>query len=142
MLSTAWSILSESAIFILTGFLLAGALNALLPAGRVIRVLSASSSRSVFLATLVGVPLPLCSCSVLPTAVALREKGASKGSTLAFLISTPETSVTSVLLTYGLLGPAMALFRPVAACVTAITAGLIENRFQDRVQSQNVVTSR
>ena len=134
MILNAWDILRESAVFILVGFLFAGLLEALLPASRVVRLLSASRPRSVFLATLIGVPLPLCSCSVLPTAVALKKKGASKGSILAFLISTPETSITSVLLTYGLLGPVMAIFRPLAACVTAITAGLVENRFKDDVE--------
>ncbi|MBN1513201.1 MAG: SO_0444 family Cu/Zn efflux transporter, partial [Phycisphaerae bacterium] len=98
----------------------------------VIRLLSAARSRSVLLAALIGLPLPLCSCSVLPAAIALRRKGASKGATLSFLISTPETSVTSVLLTYGLLGPVMAIVRPVAAAITAVVAGLVETAFERR----------
>jgi len=132
MLLIFWSILCESAVFILLGFLLAGMMKVLVPAERVTRHLSARRFRSVMMATVVGAPLPLCSCSVLPTALTLRRKGASRGATLAFLISTPETSVTSVLLTYSLLGPLMTVFRPVAACITAVVAGLLENLLDRR----------
>lgn len=126
-----WEILRESAVFILVGFLIAGLLDAMVSSARVVRYLSAKRSRSVFLATLVGAPASLCSCSVLPTALTLRRKGASKGATLSFLIASPEISGPSVLLTYSLLGGAMAIFRPIAACITAVTAGLVEN-FIDR----------
>jgi len=127
-----WDILCESAVFILAGFAIAGLLHALVPTQAVIRLLSAARSRSVLLAALIGLPLPLCSCSVLPAAIALRRKGASKGATLSFLISTPETSVTSVLLTYGLLGPVMAIVRPVAAAMTAVVAGVVETVLERR----------
>jgi len=136
MLWNAWFILCESAVFILVGFFLAGVLEIALTGERAIRLLSGNRSRSVFWATLIGVPLPLCSCSVLPTALTLRRKGASKGATLAFLISTPETGVTSILLTYALLGPVMAVVRPIAACLTALTAGLIENARQRRAPAE------
>jgi HflK protein len=79
--------------------------------------------RPVVVASLLGVPLPLCSCSVLPTALTLRKQGASKGATLSFLISTPETGVDSIALTYGLMGPFLAIYRPFAALITALTAG-------------------
>ena len=131
LLSITWNILCESAIFILVGFAIAGLLHAAVAYPGVIRLLSAQRPRSVFLATLVGLPLPLCSCSVLPAAMTLRKRGASKGATLAFLISTPETSITSILLTYALLGPVMAIFRPIAAAITAFVAGIVEN-FADR----------
>ena len=132
MVQISWYILCDTAIYILAGFAIAGVLQALMAGGRAIRWLSQRSPRSVFLATMLGVPLPLCSCSVLPTAVTLRKSGASKGATLSFLISTPETSATSILLTYSLLGPLLAVFRPIAACVTALTAGFIENFFDRR----------
>ncbi|UCG16474.1 MAG: SO_0444 family Cu/Zn efflux transporter [Phycisphaerales bacterium] len=132
MLQAIWDILCESAVFILVGFAIAGALHVLVPTAGVIRLLSAARSRSVVLASLIGLPLPLCSCSVLPAAVTLRKKGASKGATLSFLISTPETSMTSVLLTYGLLGPTMAIFRPIAASITALAAGVLENFVERR----------
>ncbi len=132
MLLSAWSILCESAPFILAGFFIAGLLDALLSARRLAGWLGESGTRSVIRATLVGAPLPLCSCSVLPAAVTMRKKGASRGATLSFLVSTPETSVTSLLLTYALLGPALAVIRPIAALVTAITAGLVENFVEAR----------
>jgi len=132
MLRISWYILCDTAIYILVGFAIAGLLQAWMAGGRAIRWLSQRSPRSVFLATMIGVPLPLCSCGVLPTAVTLRRSGASKGATLSFLISTPETSATSILLTYSLLGPLLAIFRPIAACVTALTAGFVENFFDRR----------
>ena len=132
MFQTIWNILCDTAIYILAGFAIAGLLQAWLAGGRAIRWLSQRSPRSVFLATMIGVPLPLCSCGVLPSAVTLRKSGASKGATLSFLISTPETSATSILLTYSLLGPLLAIFRPIAACVTALTAGFTENFFDRR----------
>ena len=132
MLEISWKILCDTAIYILAGFAIAGILQALMAGGRAIRWLSQRSPRSVFLATMIGVPLPLCSCGVLPTAITLRKGGASKGATLSFLISTPETSATSILLTYSLLGPLMAVFRPLAACVTALVAGFTENFFDRR----------
>ena len=139
MLSSTWSILCDSAVFILVGFMLAGVLEVVLSGETAVRLLSGARTRSVFLATAIGVPLPLCSCSVLPTALTLRRKGAGKGATVAFLISTPETSVTSILLTYALLGPFLAVFRPIAACVTALTAGLIEHARERRASSVSPV---
>ncbi len=128
----AWRVLAESAVFILVGFAIAGVLHVVLSRGAAARHLGEMGSRSVFLAALVGLPLPLCSCSVLPAAVTLRKKGASKGATLSFLISTPETSITSILLTYALLGPVMAVVRPLAAFFSAISAGLADNLIQKR----------
>ena len=135
LLLECWTILRESALFILVGFLLAGLLHVVLARARWADWLKGLGARSVVLASAVGLPLPLCSCSVLPAAVSLRKQGASKGATLSFLISTPETSVQSVLLTYSLLGPLMAVFRPVAACLTAMIAGLTENMVERRFPS-------
>ncbi len=116
-------IVFESGIYILLGFLIAGLLHAYLKTDRLIPFLGGRNLRSVLNAALVGAPLPLCSCGVVPTAVALRKKGASREATLSFLISTPETSVDSIALSYGLLGPVMAVVRPLAAVVTAVVAG-------------------
>lgn len=139
MLSNAWIILCDSAIYILAGFFLAGLLDMVISNDRVIQFLSGTRARSVLLATLLGIPIPLCSCSVLPTAITLRKKGASRGSTLAFLISAPETSVPSIMLTYALLGPLMAVVRPMAACITAVTAGLVQNSIDLATQPQTEV---
>ena len=135
MLQTLWFLLRESATFLLVGLLIAALLDALMAGGWLVHRIASRRPRSVVLATLVGLPLPLCSCSVLPAALALRERGASRGATLSFLISTPETSVTSILLSWGLLGPLMAVVRPIAACVTAIVAGLAEDARDQRALS-------
>ena len=129
MLELSWFILIETAIYVLFGFAVAGLLHTFISGERATQWLSRRKRGAVILATLVGAPLPLCSCGVLPAAITLRKKGASRGATLAFLISTPETSATSILLTYSLLGPLMAIFRPIAALVTALAAGFIENIF-------------
>lgn len=119
--------MTDTGIYVLVGFVVAAFLHVWLGAGRALRFLSKRSTRSVALATAVGAPLPLCSCSVLPAALTLRRNGASKGATLSFLVSTPETSVSSVLLTWSLMGPVFAVVRPIASIITALGAGLVQN---------------
>jgi HflK protein len=131
-----WSILKEASIFLLFGFALAGVLAVLVPARTLMRFFGAGKVKSVLWASAIGAPLPLCSCGVLPTALSLRRQGASKGATVSFLISTPETGVDSISLTYALMDPIMTVFRPVAAVTTAITAGLTTNFFGGRDAEQ------
>jgi uncharacterized membrane protein YraQ (UPF0718 family) len=99
--------------------------------------LTGRGKRPVVLASLIGLPMPLCSCGVLPAALALRKNGASKGATASFLVSVPETDIVSILLTLALMGPLMAVFRPAAALVTAIAAGLLVNWIDSRVTSRD-----
>ena len=94
--------------------------------------------KSVFKAAFLGIPLPLCSCGVLPAAVSLRKQGANTGATTAFLISTPESGVDSLAITYALLDPLMTVARPVAAFTTATAAGIAENIF-NRPESEKAV---
>ena len=82
---------------------------------------------SVLKSTLMGIPLPLCSCGVIPVAATLKDYGASKGATTSFLVSTPQTGLDSIFLTYGMLGPVFAIFRPVAAFISGLFCGLIVN---------------
>jgi HflK protein len=125
-LGEALKVLNESAIYLLIGFALAGMTNVLLSRYQnVARAMGRGGSKSVIWASVLGLPLPLCSCSVLPAGMALRKQGASKGATSSFLISVPETDVISIALTWGLLGPILAIVRPVAALLTAISTGLI-----------------
>ncbi|VAX22692.1 Uncharacterized membrane protein, YraQ family [hydrothermal vent metagenome] len=126
---SAWGLLKDSAIFILGGFLLAGVMKVFLPMDIVGRFLGGPGLRPVIRASVIGIPLPLCSCSVLPSAMALRKMGASRAATNAFLISTPESGVDSISISYALLDPIMAIFRPIAAFITALTAGVLENIF-------------
>ncbi len=125
-------IFNESAIYILFGFLIAGVLKICVPSEKIFKYLGKGNFSSVFRAALIGIPLPLCSCAVLPTALSLNKQGASKGATLSFLISTPETGVDSMSITYALIDPIMTVFRPIAALVTAVTAGLFANHFEEK----------
>lgn len=114
----------QSAPWLVVGFGLAGLVKILVDADRwLARALGRKGLAGAAMAAIVGAPLPLCSCSVLPAAVALRRQGASRGATASFLVSVPETDVVSVMLTWALLGPAMAIVRPVAAIVTALCTG-------------------
>lgn len=115
--------LNEMSPYILLGFLIAGVLHAFVSRETFARHLSGRSLSSVVKAALIGVPLPLCSCGVLPTAIAMRRNGASRAASSAFLISTPQTGVDSIAATWSLLGPVFAVLRPVAALVTAVAGG-------------------
>ncbi|MEM9403904.1 MAG: SO_0444 family Cu/Zn efflux transporter, partial [Pseudomonadota bacterium] len=114
----------ESSVFILLGFTLAGILHEFVPMQLVAKRLGKPGIMSVVWATVLGAPLPLCSCGVLPTAAALRRKGASKPAVASFIVSVPETGVDSIAVSYGLMGPIMAIYRPIVAVVTALSAGI------------------
>lgn len=114
--------------YLLLGFLIAGILYAFVPSGFYRNHLSKPNTWSVIKAALIGVPLPLCSCGVLPTAVSLHRNGASRGASTSFLIATPQTGIDSIAATYSLLGPAFAIIRPVAALVTAFIGGVLMNK--------------
>lgn len=122
-----WEILLASAPWVLLGFAIAGLLKGFLPPTLIARQLGRRRFASVFKAALFGIPLPLCSCGVIPAAISLRGQGANKGSTAAFLISVPETGVDSMAITWALLDPVMTVIRPVAAFVTATVAGFMIN---------------
>jgi uncharacterized membrane protein YraQ (UPF0718 family) len=117
-----------SAPWLLFGLVVAGLIHAWLPMNLVGRSLGGTGPGAVIRAALIGAPLPLCSCGTLPAAFSLRRSGASRASTTSFLIATPETGVDSVALSWVLLGPFLALLRPVAAVISAVSAGLLVGR--------------
>jgi hypothetical protein len=120
-----WGVLSEMSPYLLFGFLIAGALSVLVSAEIVERHLGGRGLTPIVKAAAFGVPLPLCSCGVIPVAASLRRHGAGSGPTVSFLVSTPQTGVDSILVTLSLLGPAYAIFRPVAALLSGVFGGLI-----------------
>jgi uncharacterized membrane protein YraQ (UPF0718 family) len=122
-----WDIVLDSGTFLLAGFACAGLIYLLMPTEKVVGHLGTPGLGAVVKASLVGIPLPLCSCSVIPVASSIRQRGASRGATASFLVSTPETGVDSIAISYALLGPALAVIRPLAALVTALTAGWLIN---------------
>lgn len=115
--------------YVLLGFFIAGLLHVFVNEATLTRHLSGSGWRPVVKAAAIGIPLPLCSCGVLPTAVSLRRQGASKAATTSFLIATPQTGVDSIAATYSLLGLPFALIRPVAALVGAVIGGMAVGKF-------------
>lgn len=123
-------LITSMAPYLLLGFLLAGLMHAFIPATLYNKHLSQSNFRSTFLAAMFGIPLPLCSCGVIPTAMSLRKEGASKGATVSFLIATPQTGVDSIMATYSLLGLPYAILRPIAAICTALFGGTMVNLLQ------------
>ena len=124
-----WATLLEMAPYLLFGFLVAGVLSVLIPASLVERHLGGRSLWAVVKASAFGVPLPLCSCGVIPVSASLRRHGASRGATAAFLLSTPQTGVDSIMVTLSLLGPIFAVFRPLAALVTGVVGGGLVSAF-------------
>lgn len=128
LLKSLLFMLNSMSPYILLGFLIAGVLHAFVSQRAMSRHLSGSGPLACVKAALIGVPLPLCSCGVLPTAIAMRRSGASKASTTSFLIATPQTGVDSIAATWSLLGPAFAIVRPVAALVTSIAGGTAVGR--------------
>jgi len=117
----------EAAPFLLAGMLIAGIIHQFVPKNWIEKTLG--SKGSILNAALIGAPLPLCSCSVIPVAMGIRRGGASKASTASFLVATPETGVDSIGITYALMGPVMAIARPVAAIFSALCAGMLVHLF-------------
>jgi uncharacterized membrane protein YraQ (UPF0718 family) len=124
-----WTTVAEMSPYLLFGFFVAGILSVLISQRLVEKHLGGKGIWPLLKASIFGVPLPLCSCGVIPVSMSLHKHGASKGSTIAFLLSTPQTGVDSIFVTLSLLGPVFAIFRPVAAFVTGIAGGTLVDVF-------------
>jgi hypothetical protein len=137
----SWILFVAAAPYLILGVLVAGLMYLFLAPETIAKHLHSGRVRSVFKAALLGIPLPLCSCGVLPAAVSLKRQGANRGATAAFLIATPESGVDSIAITYALLDPLMTVIRPVAAFITAFAAGTMENFFAGEEEQQISVQS-
>ncbi len=122
------NVVCEMAPYLLLGFLIAGILHVFVPQGFYRKYLSKDNKWAVLWAALLGVPLPLCSCGVIPTAIGLRNEKASKGAVASFLIATPQTGIDSILATFSLMGLGFAVVRPAAALITGVCGGWLVNR--------------
>ena len=131
------SLFLEMSPFLILGFLISGLLYIIISKETITNNLGKPGALSVIKAAIFGVPMPLCSCGVIPVAASLYKRGASKGATLSFLISTPQTGVDSILITYGMLGPVFAMTRPVIALITGVIGGL----FTEQINSEDYTTS-
>ncbi|MDZ7606635.1 MAG: permease [Cyclobacteriaceae bacterium] len=126
-----WNLTVEMSPYLLLGFLIAGILHVFMPKEKVTRYLGKNDIRSTINAALIGIPLPLCSCGVIPTGISFFKNGASRGATVSFFISTPQTGVDSIFATYALLGLPLAIIRPIIALVTGVFGGVLTNRLTD-----------
>jgi len=143
ILASTWGIVLESGVYLMLGFLFAGLLGAFFREETIARHLGGNRLRSVVNASLVGIPLPLCSCGVISATTGLRKQGAGRAATLSFLTSTPQTGVDSIFISYALLGPLLTAVRVVSAFVTAMLAGLAEVLFgHDRTERHEAERSR
>jgi uncharacterized membrane protein YraQ (UPF0718 family) len=133
-LNSLWAYLLVSAPYLMVGLTLAGLFHEFVPMSKVKKWLGGKSFMSVVRAAVVGIPLPLCSCSVIPSAVEIKKSGANNGSTSAFLIATPESGIDSISLTYALIDLPMAIIRPVAAFFSAFFAGALQLMFNNEDQ--------
>ena len=139
LLTNFWNLVIESAPWLLAGYLLAGIIKQVIPARWVEQQLAGPGMLPVLKGAIIGAPLPLCSCGVIPAALAIRKAGASKGATASFLVATPETGVDSIAFSFAVLGPVYAIARPVAALLSAVVAGLLV-RVMDRESAPEPVT--
>lgn len=132
----------DSAPWLLLGLILAGILNSFIPMNWMQKQLGGTGTKPILKAALFGAPLPLCSCGVIPAAVGLRRAGASKSATTSFLVSTPETGIDSISVSYAMLGPFMAVVRPIAAISSAIVAGLLvgNDKKEIKIESSDIKT--
>lgn len=117
----------EMAPYLMLGFLMAGMMKVLLPANFIYKYMGKHNKYSVINAALIGVPMPLCSCGVIPAGVSFAKNGAGKGSSVSFLVSTPQTGIDSMMVTYSLLGLPFTVLRPIIAFVTGIFGGWLTN---------------
>lgn len=132
-----WGTAAEMSPYLLFGFLVAGILSVFVSQPLVERHLGGRGVWPLVKASIVGVPLPLCSCGVIPVSISLHKHGASKGATVSFLLSTPQTGIDSIFVTLSLLGPVFAIFRPLAALVTGLVGGGLVNVFNRNQEDAN-----
>ena len=138
LFSEIWRLTNEMSPYILFGLFVAGILHVLIPRDKIYNSFSKNNTSAVIKASLFGVPLPLCSCGVIPVAALLRKEGAGKGPVISFLSSTPTTGIDSIFATYALLGPLFAIIRPVNALITGIFAGTLTNLTDLELESNDI----
>ncbi len=129
IIKEAYFLLNQMSVYLVFGFLFAGILHVFIKEEIIAKHLGKNNFLSVIKASLFGIPLPLCSCGVIPAALSLRKSGASRGAVLSFLISTPTTGIDSIFATYALLGGVFTVYRVVASFVIAVFAGVLANLF-------------
>ncbi len=133
----SWKVLLDMSPYLIFGFFIAGILSVYISEKFIQKHLGGGDTLSVVKSSFFGVPLPLCSCGVIPVGISLKENGASNGSAISFLISTPQTGVDSIMVTYSLLGPVYAIYRPIVAFISGVFGGVLVNIFGDEKITDN-----
>ncbi len=129
ILKESWHLYLDVAIFMLFGFFVAGILYVFFKPDQIKKHLGTGKIKPVILSALFGIPIPLCSCGVIPVAAGLKKQGANNGAALSFMIATPESGVDSIAVSWAMLDPIMTIIRPVAGFITAIATGIVQNFF-------------
>lgn len=129
ILAASWDIYLDVAVYMLFGFFIAGILYVFFKTDKIRKHLGRGKVKPVFLSALFGIPIPLCSCGVVPVAAGLKKQGANNGAALSFMIATPESGVDSIAVSYAMLDPFLTVIRPVAGFVTAVATGITQNFF-------------
>ena len=127
ILKETWRIYVDVAVYMLFGFFMAGILYVFFKPDKIKKYLGTGKIRPVILSALFGIPIPLCSCGVVPVAVGLKKQGANNGAALSFMIATPESGVDSIAVSWAMLDPIMTVIRPISAFITAIATGIVQN---------------
>jgi uncharacterized membrane protein YraQ (UPF0718 family) len=127
ILKETWQIYLDVAVYMLFGFFIAGILYVFFKPDKIKKYLGTGKIRPVILSALFGIPIPLCSCGVVPVAAGLKRQGANNGAALSFMIATPESGVDSIAVSWAMLDPIMTVIRPVAGFITAIATGIVQN---------------
>ncbi|MBK8806115.1 MAG: SO_0444 family Cu/Zn efflux transporter [Bacteroidales bacterium] len=125
-------LVNEMSAYLLFGFLIAGLLHVLIKKDSIKKYIGQDSIKSIIYATLIGIPLPLCSCGVIPTGISFYKQGASTSATISFLTATPQTGVDSIMITYSLLGLPFAIIRPIVALFSGILGGVLNIYFNKK----------
>jgi len=141
ILKESWLIYLDVAIYMLFGFFVAGILYVFFKAEKIKKYLGTGKIKPVILSALFGIPIPLCSCGVVPVATGLKKQGANNGAALSFMIATPESGVDSIAVSWAMLDPIMTVIRPVAGFITAVSTGIAENFFgtEDTSHKQDMI---
>lgn len=135
-----WHVYLDVSVFMLFGFLMAALLYVFFKTDRIKKYLGKGRVKPVLLAALFGIPIPLCSCGVIPVVTGLKKQGANDGAALAFMIATPESGVDSIAVSWAMLDPVMTVMRPIAGFITAISTGITANIFSSRDQKKPSIT--
>ena len=127
ILKASWNIYLDVAVYMLFGFFIAGILYVYFKEEKIKKHLGTGRIKPVLLSALFGIPIPLCSCGVVPVAVGLKKQGANSGAALAFMIATPESGIDSIAVSWAILDPVMTVIRPIAGFITAVSTGIAQN---------------